>query len=126
MSASSAVHPPSQSEAPAAPRPTSTAPFTVVERDFPLFGRLPKELRDAVWDMAAQAERPGFHYFQEASWSSIASNMCNVPGPVPPPVHAHAAPLCDQDVVVGFSWTGVYWSAYLRQEGLAMACREGP
>ncbi|GAB1320057.1 hypothetical protein MFIFM68171_10267 [Madurella fahalii] len=89
------------------------------------FPRLPKEIRDIIWDFAIRPSMPAAHYFtifrphSYREWAAIGKDMAVVGDW---PLCALAAPYCEEKRAR--SWTSSNPSAYLIDGGLWTACKE--
>ncbi|KAI0376263.1 hypothetical protein F5Y04DRAFT_266802 [Hypomontagnella monticulosa] len=94
-------------------------------RTFPLFGLLPGELRNAIWDFAAtRDERPGAHFFLSHEIRDVdPTNQC-VLGDTNDPHESLSAPQYSEDGETKTSWRTNNRSLYITDGGLWTACRE--
>ncbi|KAI1777492.1 hypothetical protein F4818DRAFT_457321 [Hypoxylon cercidicola] len=98
-------------------------------RTFHPFSWLPKELRDAIWDLAIRSDRPSTHFFtvfdcsNDVEWSVLSQysmrhqdvTRCGLAAPQNQTSNHHQQQ---------FSWTKGNRSVYMVDSGLWMACRE--
>ncbi|OTB08488.1 hypothetical protein M426DRAFT_317113 [Hypoxylon sp. CI-4A] len=117
---------------------------------FHLFGNLPAELRDEIWDMAIRDSSPGVHVFsvlnmENANSTAIASqsdlmgykaflrnreeesqndNDDDDTYYCAPDIVGIAAPDCSDSSPPTFSWTRDNFSTYMEDSGLWTACWE--
>lgn len=97
---------------------------------FHLFGDLPKELRDCIWDMAIRDDDPSVHFFTIYDTERDPPSVVNPSKKVHAARDAHvpkfylglAAPRCRENDQL--SWTDGNVSTYLTDSGLWTACHE--
>ncbi|KAI1408228.1 hypothetical protein F5Y13DRAFT_172891 [Hypoxylon sp. FL1857] len=96
------------------------------------FPRLPKELRDQIWDMAIRPDRPGAHFFSTVYGSNrkeetVDNHFMVIKTPLPYKVNSNfriAAPGFPPLSRTTLSWVANNPSMYLFDSGLWSACKE--
>lgn len=96
---------------------------------FSPFSRLPKELREYIWDLAIRPMQPAAHFFtslnfREGSWLARAMKKYTLITTGRPRKPGICAPCFDIEDPITFSWTESNPSAYLIDTALWTTCQE--